>query len=127
MPRDSKKIQIEALMLARVLGPCLLTRGFSAARGTAGHSFTGTGLMSVVCAVLTATYGAPRGVRPGPRNVRPQSPDLALGPRFVRLGSLLGGSWVVISRVISRATILITHIRGLITLLITTPEPPSNP
>ena len=39
---------------------------------------------------------------------------------------LLGGSWVVISRVISRATILITHIRGLITLLIPTPEPPSR-
>ena len=33
--------------------------------------------------------------------------------------SLLGGSWVVISRVISRVTILITHIRGLMTLLIT--------
>ena len=43
--------------------------------------------------------------------------------------SLLGGSWVVISRVISRVTILITHIRGLIiilTPLITTPEPPSR-
>ena len=39
---------------------------------------------------------------------------------------LLGGSWVVISRVISRLTILITHTRGLITLLITTPEPPSR-
>ena len=35
---------------------------------------------------------------------------------------LLGGSWVLISRV----TILITHIRGLRTLLITTPEPPSK-
>ena len=37
--------------------------------------------------------------------------------------------WVVISRVsrvISRVTILITHIKGLITLLITTPEPPSR-
>ena len=34
---------------------------------------------------------------------------------------------VVISRVISRVTILIIHIRGLITLLITTPEPPSRP
>ena len=32
--------------------------------------------------------------------------------------SLLGGSWVVISRVISRVTILITHTRGLITPLI---------
>ena len=52
---------------------------------------------------------------------------------------LLGGSRVVPSRVISRVTILtthirgigrvtihITHIRGLITLLITTPEPPSR-
>ena len=38
---------------------------------------------------------------------------------------LLGGSWVVTSRVISRVTILITHIRGLITPLITTHEPPS--
>ena len=32
----------------------------------------------------------------------------------------------IISRVISRVTILITHIKGLITLLITTPEPPST-
>ena len=39
---------------------------------------------------------------------------------------VLGGSGLVISRVISRVTILITHIRGLITLLITTPEPPSG-
>ena len=30
--------------------------------------------------------------------------------------SLLRGSWLLISRVISRVTILITHIRGLITL-----------
>ena len=44
----------------------------------------------------------------------------------VRTRSILGGSWVVISRVISRVTILITHIKGLITLLITTPEPPSS-
>ena len=40
-------------------------------------------------------------------------------------GTLLGGSWVAISGVISRVTILTTHIRGLITLLITTREPPS--
>ena len=39
---------------------------------------------------------------------------------------LLGGSWVVISRVISRVTILITHIKGLITRLRTTHEPPSR-
>ena len=40
--------------------------------------------------------------------------------------SLLGGSWLVISGVISRVTIIITHTRGLITLLITTHEPPSR-
>ena len=39
---------------------------------------------------------------------------------------LLGGSWAVISGVISRVTIVITHIRGLITPLITTHEPPSR-
>ena len=35
----------------------------------------------------------------------------------------LGGSWVV---VISRATILVTHILGLVTPLITNYEPPSR-
>ena len=42
--------------------------------------------------------------------------------------SLLGGSWLVISRVISRITIVITHskFKGLITPLITTHEPPSE-
>ena len=39
---------------------------------------------------------------------------------------LLGGSWVIISGVISGVTILITHIRGLTTPLITTHEPPSR-
>ena len=38
------------------------------------------------------------------------------------LERLLGGSWVVVSRVISTVTILITHIMRLITPLITTPE-----
>ena len=37
----------------------------------------------------------------------------------------LGGSWVVISRVISRLTILTAHIRGRITPRKTTHEPPS--
>ena len=38
---------------------------------------------------------------------------------------LLGGSWLVISRVISRVTAMsmITHIRGLIAPLVTTHEP----
>ena len=44
---------------------------------------------------------------------------------FCGLG-ILGGSWVVISGVISRVTVLITHIRGHITPLITTHEPPSK-
>ena len=39
---------------------------------------------------------------------------------------LLGGSWVLITWVISRVTITITRIRGLITPLITTHEPPSR-
>ena len=39
---------------------------------------------------------------------------------------ILGGSWVVISRVICRSTILTTHLGGLITPFIATHEPPSN-
>ena len=38
----------------------------------------------------------------------------------------LEGSWVVISGVISRVTIVITHIRGFITLRRPTHEPPST-
>ena len=38
---------------------------------------------------------------------------------------VLGGSWVVISGDISRVIIVISPIRGLITLFITTHEPPS--
>ena len=44
----------------------------------------------------------------------------------LRPSTLLGGSWVVISRVVSRVTILITHTRGLTTPLITNPEPSSR-
>ena len=39
---------------------------------------------------------------------------------------LLGGSWEVISAVISKVTILMTHIRELITRLILTHGPPSR-
>ena len=39
-------------------------------------------------------------------------------------GVLLGSSWAVISGFISRVTIVIGHIKRLITLLITTHEPP---
>ena len=40
---------------------------------------------------------------------------------------LLGGPWVVINGVIIRVTILISHIRGLVTPFMTTHEPPSRP
>ena len=43
-----------------------------------------------------------------------------------QLAPILGGSWVVISGLISRVTRGITHITGLITPLITTHEPPST-
>ena len=39
---------------------------------------------------------------------------------------VLAGSWAVISGVIIRVTLVITHIRGFITLLITTHAPPSR-
>ena len=42
------------------------------------------------------------------------------------LGFRLGGSWVVITGLRSRVTTVITHIRGLITPLVTTHEPPSR-
>ena len=38
----------------------------------------------------------------------------------------LGGSWIVITGVISRVTMIIAHIRRLIPLLITTHEPASG-
>ena len=41
--------------------------------------------------------------------------------------ALLGGSWVVKDGVISRATIDITHITGLITPIITLNPKPLNP
>ena len=45
----------------------------------------------------------------------------------ILLQGILGGSWVVISGVGSRVAIIITHIRGLISLVITTHEPLSSP
>ena len=51
--------------------------------------------------------------------------DLMEEPRVVEGFRILGDSCAVISGAISRITIAITHIGGLITLLITTHEPPS--
>ena len=45
---------------------------------------------------------------------------------LINLKKILGGSWGVISGVIGKVTIVITHVRGLITPLITTHEPPSS-
>ena len=53
-----------------------------------------------------------------------RSPE-APKPLLFRVKGLLGGSWVVISGLISRATIVLTYVRGRISPLITTHEPPS--
>ena len=50
-----------------------------------------------------------------------RSNSMCFGPKM----PVLGGSWVVICGLISRVTIVITHIKGLITPLRTTHEPPS--
>ena len=50
-----------------------------------------------------------------------------LGAEALARKRLLGGSWAVISRDMSRVTILITHIRGLITLLTATHETSKQP
>ena len=51
---------------------------------------------------------------------------LGLGFRIWVQGLGFWGSWVVISGVISKVSIVITHIRGLLTILISTHEPPSS-
>ena len=53
-------------------------------------------------------------------------PESRLGEFGIVYSSLLEGSWVVISGVISRATIIITPIMELIRPLITIHEPPST-
>ena len=57
--------------------------------------------------------------------LRTASPCKAYDSWCPELRRLLGGSRVSIGGVTSRVTIIITHIRGLITLLITSHEPPS--
>ena len=44
----------------------------------------------------------------------------------VSVVALLGGSWVVVSKVICRVTIAITYVRGLMTRRKTNHEPPSK-
>ena len=76
---------------------------------------------------------SPTPVGPRERSKRCSCKDqLQLADHLIRelitriLVALLGGSWVVLSGVIIKVTILITHMKGLITLLITTHEPPSK-
>ena len=47
-------------------------------------------------------------------------------PQLCRGSVLLGGSWAVTCGAIGRVTVLITHIRGLMTPLIIAHEPPSR-
>ena len=56
----------------------------------------------------------------------PNRKPSALMPSSPETETPLGGSWGVISGVISKVTIVITHIRGLITPLIATLEPPNS-
>ena len=80
------------------------------------------------------------GAVPAVVNTAPICSEVSQTNMPCRAANPLEGSWVVIrvplkgpfkgiyrSRVISRATILITHVRGPITPLITTHEPPSTP
>ena len=50
---------------------------------------------------------------------------LHFGVLVLRGLRVLGGSWIVINGLISRVAILMSHVRGPITPLITTDEPPS--
>ena len=52
--------------------------------------------------------------------------SMSLQVRNLGAPPALGGPWVVISGVLSRVTIMIANIRGLLTLLVTTHEPPST-
>ena len=52
---------------------------------------------------------------------------IGLWPLNILAQGLLGGSWVVIRGVISRVTIIITHITGFISPRIIAHEPPSKP
>ena len=61
-----------------------------------------------------------------PKPPPPPQPVIQDPTQDLEFGTVLGGSWAVISRVISRVTVVITYIRGLITPLITTLEPPSR-
>ena len=61
------------------------------------------------------------------RDMTSFSRPFVLGRRLGKsLTSVLGGSWVVISGIISRLTLIITHLRGLIAKITTTHEPSSR-
>ena len=60
------------------------------------------------------------------RDVQTCTVEFSMGASRTLLKALLGGSWVVISRVISPFIWVISIVTLLITPDITTPEPPSS-
>ena len=74
--------------------------------------------------LLSLVIRAPVNIRSKHCACQSPSPSEFLGRAFGI--TPLGGSWVVVSRVIIRVTTLMTHIRELIAPLKTTPEPPSR-
>ena len=76
-----------------------------------------------MCTLLLGACGAPepRSVQAG-RGARAVPREVLDAPQ-----ALLGGSWGSSKRVLSMVILLITLFRVLITLLITTYEPPSRP
>ena len=66
-----------------------------------------------------------RTLKPHPPTQQPLEGSRSLRP-LPCTPTPLGGSWVAISGVTSRITIVITPVRGLVTPLITTHEPPSK-
>ena len=70
---------------------------------------------------------SPRGMVGTMKTPKIKAAKLHQGFPLIFQGTVLGGSWVVISGVRSRVAIVKTHIiRGLITPLITAHEPPSR-
>ena len=90
---------------------------------TRGQGFTGAIETQKICANTTLAFSC---------LIWESQPALGRGqhkgPDAGCQGTPLGGSWVLISRVISRVTRVITLLQGLITRLFSTHEPPSmNP
>ena len=84
------------------------------------YMLTGVRIRSAPLVILSSAN------TPRPQTLSPKSSAGAPGPRSEKVGRLLGGSWVVISGVISPLIWIITTVTLLVTPLITTHEPPSS-